>query len=334
MGWGQDTGSWEYLDGLWPGSEEFKIGFANGTTTKVPTVAQFANPGSPFSAKDGKSLKKVFCGSSKERMAAVRSQRATLFTPLPTSAGHSTTAAPTPSSVSAVPSVASSSSSSAALNTPISNAFPTPVLRTKEDESLSGYYLKSKQVAVLNLVNFQPMNSKDFSEKATRFVKEAKAAGMKKLIIDLTFNSGGTTDVGFDLFKLFFPNKEMFTATRFRAHEAAGLIGQALGRVSSVPGYAPSFSTFTVKNLVSPHQKSFSTWSEIFGPHKELGTNVSSLVSPANFTTESIKSGAIRGYGPVKQNETEPAFAAEDILLVRTSLKISGGQKLTNPTRR
>ena len=271
----------------------------------------------PFSAKDGKSLKKLFCASAKVKKAAVQSLLASTSTALSTSA-----ATPKPSSVSAVSSVPSSTSSSAALNTPISNAFPTPVLRTVDDESLSGYFLKSKQLAVLKVTTFNVKGKKDFADKATRFVKEAKAAGMKKLIIDLSFNSGGIIDVCLDLFKLFFPNKEMFTATRLRANEATGLIGQALGRVKSVKGNPASLKTFTVTNVVTPHQKSFSTWSEFFGPHKELGTNVSSLMSVANFTANSVESHPIRGYGPVKQNETEPIFAAEDILLVCMILKI------------
>lgn len=174
-----------------------------------------------------------------------------------------------------------------------------------------------KDTAVLYVSTFQPYDD-TFSDKATEFVQKAKAAGKQKLIIDLSFNGGGSVDLSLDLFKLFFPNKKLITSVRFRAHEAANLVGEALSKVPiTQQQLITETNNMCLSDKVTPDQQSsFSIWSDAYGPHKELGTEVSSLQAFYNFTAESTEYKSIRGYGPVKQNETDNAFAAEDILLV------------------
>ncbi|KAJ6129262.1 peptidase S41 family protein [Penicillium capsulatum] len=309
-----NRGSWEYNDGTWPGSTEFELKFANGTTRNIKTTAQF-KLGLKFPYKDGKDLMKDFC-LSKGQQPILRKEMASLMASAPT---QSTT--PMPSSSSATRKVSSSASptraasSPASVTTPLSSEFPTAVVRT-EDESLSGYYPKGKDLAVLYIGNFSPQDGMDFSHTATEFIQKAKSAGKKKLIIDLSFNRGGTIAVGLDLFRLFFPNKELLTETRFRAHETMDLIGKALAHEKVNPDTDAVYDSFTVAGILSPHQKKFDSWSDIYGPHKEQGSSMSSLVTQMNFTLESIRNKSIRGYGPVKLNETEPPFAADDILIV------------------
>ena len=68
----------------------------------------------------------------------------------------------------------------------------------------------------------------NFSTTATMIVKQATASGSKRLIIDVTGNGGGTITNAWDLFKLFFPDKFPYSATRWRRHttmDGIALIG-------------------------------------------------------------------------------------------------------------
>lgn len=212
------------------------------------------------------------------------------------------------------------STSSTPSTSPITSGYPVPILQTDDSGSVSGYYLDHlglKSVAVLFISTFAP-EAEDFAAKATEFVYMAKRAGKKKLIIDLSYNMGGPTYLGVDFFKLFFPNHHAYTATRFRAHEASDLVGRALSKVKRTQSkvIADSFS-FDLTTMVTPNQQSdFTSWPDAYGPHEELGTQMSSLMALGNFTLMSTEGSPIRGYGPAKQNETVPPFAAADILMV------------------
>lgn len=300
---------WEYNFGLWPGSNEFHLGFDNGTTTTIQTTAKVDSIyGFPW--KNGKDFFEFNCVplSQKEQTSAQSSVMSVL------QSLESKTAIQThPTS--------SSTSTPSTTASPIANGFPNYVSKASDD-SISGYFLDRPDVqdlAVLYIPTFQPASS-EFSAVAADFVQRAKSAGKEKLIIDLSTNYGGTIDYGLDLFKLFFPNKEMYTATRFHAHEAMDLVGQALAQVPiSDMKVQKLFPSYVRSAMTRPNQKGgFKTWAELFGPHEELGANMSSLMAVENFTLASVQSDHIRGYGPDKQNTTVPPFAAENILLVNT----------------
>ncbi|RJE21019.1 hypothetical protein PHISCL_06640 [Aspergillus sclerotialis] len=292
--------SWEYNNGLWPGDKEFKVKFANGTSTvaEVTAIKQYGSM--PFNYKDGKQIFDLVCmPHTKEELQSILKHQQQQQKP----------------SASSETSSASSESQS-----PLPSGYPKPVTRA-DDNSISGYYLDTpdfKDVAVLFIPTFEPGDNKQFADTATKFINGSKAAGKKKLIIDLSFNPGGTIDCGLDLFKLFFPQEEIYTATRYRAHEAMDLIGRALSRVD-LHNETTYMNTngFLLKAMVTPNQKyQYQTWPEAYGPHEELGSKVSSLMAINNFTLESNLTDSIRGYGPVKKNPKEQPFAAEDILLV------------------
>jgi C-terminal processing protease CtpA/Prc len=57
-------------------------------------------------------------------------------------------------------------------------------------------------------------------------VNKAIANRRKKMIIDVTSNPGGVIDSGFALLSVFFPNKTIYSATRFRSYPAVDLITQ------------------------------------------------------------------------------------------------------------
>ncbi|KAK1145014.1 hypothetical protein N8T08_004729 [Aspergillus melleus] len=158
-----------------------------------------------------------------------------------------------------------------------------------------------------------------FANSATQFIQEAKKAGKKKLIIDLSNNGGGFIASGMDLFKLFFPDKDIYTAARLRAHDALNLYGKAMSKVPQGSELAGKYP-FTIQNLVAPNQTyAFQPWEELYGPHELAQSNQTSLFSNLKLSDSNWYS-VIRGYGVVKQNETSSPFAAEDILLLTDGL--------------
>src|SRR5437762_1641686 len=83
--------------------------------------------------------------------------------------------------------------------------YPTPVVLHSHGY-IGGYYLDgdNADVAVLSVPSFNGENVQNFQEYqmvAQIFFADAKAAGKKKLIIDLSANGGGLVYLGYDLFK-------------------------------------------------------------------------------------------------------------------------------------
>ncbi|PVH77617.1 hypothetical protein DL98DRAFT_591045 [Cadophora sp. DSE1049] len=112
--------------------------------------------------------------------------------------------------------------------------YPTPVVVQKGlgfGGFVSGYFLNESSIAVLSITSF--LMRGEFAETAqdavTEFLKKSKQAGMKKLVIDLQGNGGGTVLLGIDLFKQLFPSDDPFIGSRLRAHSALDTIGTTLG---------------------------------------------------------------------------------------------------------
>jgi C-terminal processing protease CtpA/Prc len=71
---------------------------------------------------------------------------------------------------------------------------------------IGGYYLDgdNADVAVLSVPSFNSKDaqqSQEYQSVAQTFFADAKAAGKKKLIVDLSANGGGVIYLGIDLFK-------------------------------------------------------------------------------------------------------------------------------------
>jgi hypothetical protein len=84
--------------------------------------------------------------------------------------------------------------------------YPAPVVVQKglgNGGFCTGYFLNKSSIAVLSIPTFD-MNGPfglTFQQFVTDFLKRSKAAGMKKLVIDLQGNGGGVIFEGIDLFK-------------------------------------------------------------------------------------------------------------------------------------
>ncbi|RAL03286.1 peptidase S41 family protein [Aspergillus ibericus CBS 121593] len=285
VGDGVEYGAWTSNNGRWPGSSEFTVAFGNGTVAQVPTMAEVYE-GQKFTYPNGTSVYEAFC-STIDSTSSSKATRSTV----------QTKAAPT--------------------------AYPEPVMRDSYN-LISGYYLNEtdmQDVAVLFVPSFdtaamglnEPLA---FANHATQFIQAAVATDKKKLIIDLSGNPGGTVSSGMDLFKLFFPQKPVYSATRFRDHEVANIIGQAF---NTIPHDSDAWQVVSELPFtgVTPNQTyAYQTWQEYSGPHYQLGANMSSLAAVANLTIMSTWTTPIRSYGVFKQNTTTSPFAPENILMI------------------
>lgn len=284
---------------VWPGQSKYTFEFGNGTVRDVETKAIPLQKRMDFNFPNGKALFNTLCVPENKASSSA--------TPTPSSSSLRST--PTPSS-SQLP------------RQPVPTMLPKPVMR-EPDNHISGYYLHEKglrDVAVLLVPTFNALGAEalSFSNHAANFIKQAVADGKKKLVIDVTGNLGGSVYAGYDLFKLLFPNKPIYAASRFRTHEAIDLLGRSFETITD-DKYLPLINGFAVAGSVTPNQTyNFQSWPELYGPQHKLGTNVSSLYA-SNFSIVSTGSTPVHGYGDFKTNHTAPPFKPEDILIVSHS---------------
>ncbi|KAF2491286.1 peptidase S41 family protein [Lophium mytilinum] len=198
---------------------------------------------------------------------------------------------------------------------------------------INGYYIDSpgyEDVAVLSVPNFVGNEAAEvpFQQTTQNFVAKALKDGKKKLIVDVSANGGGTILQGYDLFKQLFPNILPYGATRFRAHEAADLVGQSYSALASK--YPRTLNTInsTVLNVQSSYfdyhtdadvnYEPFTSWPEKYSPRVYNGDNYTGI---ARWNLSDVlityNSGGINitGYGP-RANFTQQSFDAADIVIV------------------
>jgi hypothetical protein len=181
--------------------------------------------------------------------------------------------------------------------------------------SIAGYYSNLtdlQDTAVIFLPTFSSSAS-EVAQIATDFLQNATAAGKKNVLIDVSANPGGYMSIGIDFSRIFFPGAPPYTATRFRAHDAAKYLTKAYSRDTSTD----SSNVFAYKQMVQPDQKmGFSSWTDLYGPHDILGSSASSLLANFNYTSTSSEIFPINGYGPVPLKPSKSLFPAENIAIV------------------
>lgn len=208
--------------------------------------------------------------------------------------------------------------------------YPTPII-IESSNAIGGYYIPEAEysdVAVLSVPSFEGFA--EFQNVGQTFLAAAKAAGKKKLVIDVSANGGGIILQGYDLFKQLFPLVDPFAAAdRFRAHEAYDLIGQF---VSNISGYYPrslDLPDYNILDLISSPQnyrsdldpvknEHFTSWPEKYGPETHHGDSFTKLFKWwLNDPLTEWNSGGINvtGYGNLTNVGQQP-FAASDIVIV------------------
>lgn len=299
---------------MYPGPET-KIDFENGTSV---TYNNFARVLVNFDGvTDGVSLYKKY-----------------FYTPKPTETDQppSNTSVPSPSK-STVP---TSSAKPTATPKP-APGYPPPVLREALN-NIGGYYLGDdySDVAVLSVPSFVSDDASEipFQETAEKFLAAARAAGKKRLIIDVSANGGGTILQGYDLYKQLFPNGVGHAAgDRFRAFESTDLIGQkfsekAQGLSRELVSEKDNKTLYNLQSDVvssvfnygtdlDKDGKNFKSWQDKFGPVTIAGDkftnvmhwNLSDGLTPLN-------SGGIWIHGYRNLTNLPQPFAVEDIIVV------------------
>lgn len=213
--------------------------------------------------------------------------------------------------------------------------YPSPVIRATNN-LIGGYYLEDdySDVAVLSVPTFveDDRYGKEFSETASKFLAEAKKAGKKKLVIDLSGNRGGTILLGYDLYKQLFPDKiDYGAADRARAFESTQLLFEHLSALSSTvqrDADATSIGLTIMNNAVSTpfnyrsdwdtNFKAFPNWQAKFGPvqsHFDNYTNLWkwNLHDPVNRLLNG--NVTIHGTGSLRNYKQTP-FAPSDVVVV------------------
>jgi hypothetical protein len=227
--------------------------------------------------------------------------------------------------------------------TPSATSIPAPGYPPavfKESHNLiGGYYLEDdySDIAVLSVPSFVSLDEAEipFQQVGENFLAAAKAAGKKKLVIDLSANGGGTILQGYDLYKQLFPQGIGHAAAdRFRAFEETDLMGQYFSRASeTLPRvyfedptqnetlyqleYDVVSSVFNYQTDVDVNEKNFPNWPAKFGPFESKGDNFSNLFRWNLFDVLTpFNSGGIYIHGYGNLTGYPQPFAAEDIVVV------------------
>ncbi|KAH6672424.1 hypothetical protein B0J14DRAFT_73417 [Halenospora varia] len=212
--------------------------------------------------------------------------------------------------------------------TEIGAPYPFPVTVQKALGAggyFTGYFLNQSSVAVMSIPSFDMtgVHAQNFQAAVATFLKASKAAGMKKLVIDLQGNGGGTVALGFDLFKQIFPTLEPFGGSQLRATRALDAIGTTLYR--STPAVQRSLdargSPFSPFGNLDTDLKAFGSWARMFGPRAQNGDFMTSTLrnnfSDIDVTERGSGYGiVISGYGNNSVVATQDMFTADNILLV------------------
>jgi hypothetical protein len=285
------NGIWASI-GDWTDGAGLSLKFANGTTKMIQKTA---TPSERFfSYQNGTHLYNIECLPRG------------LSTPLSTSSG------------------AEQASSEIA-------GYPSTDWRTSAN-SIAGFYSKLSDLqdtAVIFLPTFSSSAS-EVAKIAVDFLQNATEAGKKNVLIDVSANPGGYMSIGIDLSRIFFPSASPYTATRYRAHDAAKYLTKAYARDSSTD----SSNVFAYDQMVRPDQKTnFASWEDLYGPHQVLGSPASSLLANFNYTSTSSTVFPINGYGSVPLKPSSSLFSAQNIAIVSESICIPTRKKLKTPPR-
>jgi hypothetical protein len=150
-------------------------------------------------------------------------------------------------------------------------------LATNGGGFVTGYFLNDTSVGVISIPSFQEFGDAigTFSDTVSDFLVRSKAAGLKKIVIDLQQNNGGDALLAFDTFKHFFPDLEPFGGSRMRAHHMANILGHTINgywdklNTTQFDYYALIVNEWVATDrLKAATGKNFSSWGDFFGPHK------------------------------------------------------------------
>ena len=216
--------------------------------------------------------------------------------------------------------------------TTFTNRYPDPVVIDEDAGSIAGYYSDVKDLAVLSVPSFMSKHDSapDFIAKARDFLCLARAAGKKRLIVDLRGNRGGLIYLGYGLFKVIFPDSTPFAATNLRASPLLDSVGKFLSETKiNSQGDVDSGLRYSSRNYtryppwlsyrlsLNTELEHFDSWQEYYGPHTHGNDNFTSV------TRNNFSSMLVTGDLPIPGYSDESAqemFSAENVILLQDGL--------------
>lgn len=285
---GGEPGLFSFSPSDWPGAYQ-AVRFANGTTRTFETYVLLSG----FEYQSGRDLYASVCLPSHPRSVAMPSSKAT---PAGPSSSVSLSIAPT-------------------TVTPVPSNYPKPFVRDQNNR-IMGFFPDTADLndsAVLVVTTFMTDQPDEFAKVGREFLNNATKFGKSKLVIDLSGNGGGLIPAGWNLFRMIFPEQQIFSASRFRANEASKLLGELL---EVFPPSEAVYDPYVRKSKVTPDQKEdFDTWKAYYGPYSALGVNSSALAAP-NMTLAGNSIYPLNGYGNQKANPSKAPFNPNDIIII------------------
>ncbi|KAI9154940.1 Peptidase S41 family protein ustP [Paramyrothecium foliicola] len=185
--------------------------------------------------------------------------------------------------------------------------------------SLSGYILKDVSVGVLSVPSFAPTDASTFHSAVADFIKKAKAAKVKKVVIDLSGNGGGRLYLGYLTFKQFFPGVQPGLLVRSRATPQTHTYGRFATAVSvfDSPGGADASVVYNAEDSLKPDGTGWGDYNELFGPvnmHNDNFTETSKMKSSSSGLSGPLGFN-VPNYDDAKLGYKQP-WASEDIILL------------------
>ncbi|KAK2593876.1 hypothetical protein QQS21_008396 [Conoideocrella luteorostrata] len=264
--------------------------FANGTTVELENLATIV--GDMTNVVDGPSMYKKFC------------------TPIPMKAA---VAAEPPAGSGALP------------------GYPAPVIATK-DGTVTGYYLSGEglnDVAVIALKSFEPASPAEFQAVTSDFLREAKAAGKTKLIVDFQNNGGGYILLGYDFFRQLFPKVVQDGNSRWKESKSFAGMSRAVSDLAkninpateANPDLVDLYQTwFNYRYDLNLTDENFATYEDKFAPHVYKDTEYTNLMrwnlsDPLTTVNQTFGIGVdVSGYR--SRANLPQYFKAEDIIML------------------
>ena len=207
---------------------------------------------------------------------------------------------------------------------PAASTLPTnypvsPVVNQKHYQ-ISGFFpdgTENADVAVLSVATFEADDGVDFLNLNAEFLAKCKAAGKKRLVVDVRGNPGGEIDLGYKLFTQLFPDVVPYSRVRMRASDAANAIGKVASSDSKL-----SASAFNAKKWFRPSSGSkYDSWEQFYGPTQQRGDNFTNMGS-WEFSNAAYLTQFASQYYHVPKLPSQ-VFSAENVILVSPDPMIS-----------
>ncbi|CRK21693.1 hypothetical protein BN1723_002808 [Verticillium longisporum] len=249
---------------------------------------------------------------------------------------------------SAATQLVSDNSQTPSADQPVGDDYPKPI-RASADGVISGYYLEGKgfdDVAVLSVLIFDPDTSAEFQSVMDDFFKSAKAAGKKKLIIDLQANAGGFAILGYEVFGQLFPQQKPQDNGRWRKNPGFDAIARSYSEAVAGVDLATTPSDdivvaaetwFNWRHDINTSNLNFQSFEDKFTPQIFADTPYTSLMrwnlsDPLEASNATFGLG-IEFSGHGTRANMEPPFAPENIVMLHDGTCMSSCSTLAEVLR-